>query len=471
MLKMRKRATVTGTLALALTLAACTTSTDTEGSSPPNTSATSSGGDSTSVVPWAASGEAPDSTVTVCFFSGPEFDTIQKHSEDFTALTGGKIKIEMVSIPVDQQLAVTLNQLRSSSVCDIVDGNSQQGPDLEPYLLPIDSMVADEALLNSSMYDLSDFPQGVLDVTSGDRGLMSLPFSADVQMIFYRTDLMDEWGITVPEPPAAWTWQEFEANLQIMQEKITENNLDMTPIAIPGARDATGAIYGLAAMWGAGGNPFDGDEPNFNDPKAVEGLSRWSGLLNTLELASPGSPTYQYNELLVALQQGNVPMITEWNAAVTTLNDPDESPITAGNLGFALLPYDESLPADTPRVFPTTHALAISASSENPEAAFSFAAWYTSPEIALEIAKERSSGARTSVLTNPEVLATNPALDTVAYSNALYHSLPKIASFGNLLNNVVGPNVNSVFTEQVTPEQGMADMQSAAEDLLKKSGN
>lgn len=458
---------VAGATVAATLLAACSS-----GSTGPKSTAIGpiTGTAASSVVPWAASGQAADTTVTVCFFSGPEFDTIQKHAPDFTALTGGKIKVKMVSIPIAQALPVTINQLSTSSECDLVDGASEHATDLNPYLLPLKSMMADPALLNSSVYNLGDFPKGVLDVASSSNGLMSLPFSADVQMIFYRTDLMAQWGITVPKPPAAWTWQQFEAALQTMQTKITASGLAMSPIAITGSRDASASMFALTSMWAFGGNPFNGDKPNFTDPKAVEGLSHWSGLLNTLKLASPGAPTYAYNELLTALQQGKVPMIAEWNAAVTDLNDPTKSPITAGKLGFALLPYDESLPADTPRVFPTTHTLGINAKSAHPKEAFEFAAWYTSPEVALQIASERSSGARTSALTDPSVLAKNPALSTVAAAGALYHALPNIPSFGDLLNNVIAPSVNSLFTGQKTPDQTAADMQSGALALLQKAG-
>ena len=464
----RSFSALAGATAAAMLIAGCASGNTPSNQQPKITPIT--GAAAASVVPWAASGQAPASEVTVCFFSGPEFDTIQKHGIDFTALTGGKIKVRMISIPIAQALPVTINQLKTSSECDLVDGASEHATDLNPYLLPLKSMMADPALLNSSVYNLSDFPKGVLDVASSAKGLMSLPFSADVQMIFYRQDLMTKWGITVPKPPDAWTWQQFEAALQTMQTKIKADKLAMSPIAITGSRDASASMFSLTSMWAFGGNPFDGDKPNFTDAKAVEGLSHWSGLLNTLKLASPGSPTYAYNELLTALQQGKAPMIAEWNAAVTDLNDPVKSPLTAGKLGFALLPYDGSLPASTPRIFPSTHTLGISAKSAYPREAFEFAAWYTSPAVALILASERSSGARTSALTDPATLAKNPALGTVAASGALYHSLPNIPSFGDLLNNVIAPSVNSLFTGQKTPAQAAADMQSGAEALLKKAG-
>lgn len=423
-----------------------------------------------SVVPWAASGKAPQTTVTVCFFSGPEYDTIAKHAPDFTALSGGKIKVNMVSIPINQALPVTINQLRTSSKCDLVDGASEHGTDLNPYILPLDSMISDPGLLNKAVYKLDDFPAAVQTVSSDKDGLVSLPFSADCQMIFYRKDLFDRWGINVPQAPAAWTWQQFEAALQTIQSKIKSENLKMSPVAITGSRDASAAMFSLTSMWSFGGDPFKSDAPNFTDAKAVEGFSHWSGLLTNLKVASPGSPTYAYNELLTSLQQGKVPMIFEWNAAATDLNDPAKSPLTAGKLGYALLPYDASLPATTARVFPTTHSLAINAKSKNPRESFEFAAWYTSPEVARQIAAERSSGARTSVLTDPQLLTSKPSLANVAASDALYHALPDLPSFGDLLTNVIAPAVNAAFSGQTSAEQANQQMQKGAESLLQKAG-
>ena len=138
---------VAGATVAAMLIAGCGSSSKPAADS--NTIGPITGSAASSVVPWAASGQAADTTVTVCFFSGPEFDTIQKHAPDFTALTGGKIKVKMVSIPIAQALPVTINQLSTSSDCDLVDGASEHATDLNPYLLPLTSMMADPALLKA----------------------------------------------------------------------------------------------------------------------------------------------------------------------------------------------------------------------------------------------------------------------------------------------------------------------------------
>jgi ABC-type glycerol-3-phosphate transport system substrate-binding protein len=430
------------------------------------------GAAASSVVPWAASGQAPDSTVTVCYFSGPEFDAIQHYSTEFTQLTGGKIKIKMVSIPINQALPATINQIRTSSTCDLVDAGGQQAADINPYLVPLKSMMDDPGLFNTSVYNLNDFPQGVQAVASQPgKGLMSFTFGADVQMLYYRKDLLDKWGIKVPVAPQAWTWDEMESALRTIQSKIQQEKLAMSPISISGTQDAGAAMFSLGAMWGFGADPFKGDKPTFTDPKALDGLTHWTGLLTQLKVASPGSPTYAYNELLAALQQGKTAMAVEWNAAAATLDDPKLSPKSAGKLGYALLPYATGMPANTPRVFPTTHTLGISANSKVQREAFEFAAWYTSPDVAKRMVSEgRGSSGRVSALTDPAVVAKQRALGNVGESVKLYHVIPNIPSFGDLLLNVMGPAVNGAFTGQASPQQALQNMQSGSENLLKKAG-
>lgn len=431
-----------------------------------------SAGSASAVVPMAASGHAADATVTVCQFAGPEYDAIQHFGTQFTTMTGGKIKIKMVSITINQNLPVTINQIRTSSTCDLVDAGAQQAADLNPYLVPLSTFMNDSTLFNAKAYNLDDFPKAVQTVSSDAKnGLMSLTYGSDVQMLYYRKDLMAKWGITVPQPPAAWTWEQLEAALQTVQTKIKAANMQMSPIAISGTQDAASAMFATTAMWSLGGSPFNGNDPNFTDPKAIEGLSHWNGLLNTLKVANPGSPTYAYNELLTSLQQGKTAMAVEWNAAASTLADPKKSPISAGKLGYALLPYAQGLPATTARIFPTTHSLGISAKSQNQKAAFEFAAWYTSPEIAKAmVSSGMGSSGRFSVLTDPAIVAKQPVLAAVGASVQLYHALPAVTSFGDLLLNVMAPQVNAMFTGQKTAAQAAADMQSGAQNLVQKAG-
>ena len=52
-----------------------------------------------SVAPWAASGQIPKTTLTVCVFSGPTLDTLRRLSPQFTASTHGTVNVRFVEVP------------------------------------------------------------------------------------------------------------------------------------------------------------------------------------------------------------------------------------------------------------------------------------------------------------------------------------------------------------------------------------
>jgi multiple sugar transport system substrate-binding protein len=426
------------------------------------------------VAPWAASGKAPKTTITVCFFGGPELATMRELGTQFLPYTKNKISLNYVEFPSAQFLEGTLTQLRSkSSKCDLVDDSSSTRSLVEPYLEPLEPFMKQPGLFNAEAYDLNDFPKSILDLakTTG-KGLMSLPLATDAQLLYYRKDLMKKWGIDVPVPPKAWTWDQLYDAVRTIQSKLkAEGNTKMWPIAISGIKTLEGGIFSLLGMWSTGGDPFASKDPNFRDPKVLAGLKRWTGLSTDLKATSPGTPNYAYSELLTALQQEKTAMAVEWNAAAGTLEDPKQAPKTAGKLGYALFPYEASAGADQPRIFPTTHTLGINKASKHKKEAFSFAVWYTSKEMARKYVGDSSgSSGRNSVLTDPEIVKKRPELSTLGYSLQISHGLPNLPSLADLLGNVVSPQVNAVFVGSKSAEDAIAGMQTGSENMLKKSG-
>ena len=95
------------------------------------------------VAPWAASGRAPNSTVTICMFAGPELESVRKLSPQFTDFTQGKIEVKFVAIPTQSSNQGTLQQLRSKSRDAIAGGLGRNRPPLDSR--PIDVKTIDNA--------------------------------------------------------------------------------------------------------------------------------------------------------------------------------------------------------------------------------------------------------------------------------------------------------------------------------------
>ena len=440
------------------------------------TSTSITGAAAASVTPWAASGSAPDTTLTICLFAGPELESLRKLSPQFTTLSQGKIKFNFVPIPTSSSNQGTLTQLRSgSSACDLVDQSSTNAGLINQYLEPLDPYMKQPNLLNAAAYDSKDFPAGLLALSSTGDGLVSLPYGSDTPLLMYRADLMQKWGVTVPAPPAAWSWDQLYSAVKDIQAKIKAGQAYGTqyPIAIGGASSVSGAIFALQAMWSTGGDPLkaDGSGTDFTSAAVVDGLSRSVGLTSTLKATSPGTPTYDYAELQTSLEQGRTPMAIEWNAAAADLDNAKTSPKTAGKMAYGMLPYAGPLGAKQPRSFLSTHALAINKASKNKDAAFEFVAWYTSKDVARQyVASGADSSGRSSLLGDPSFAKTQPQLVALNDSLALAHALPSGPYLPDLLTGVIGPNSNAAYAGSAPPTQAAAAMQTAAEALLKKAG-
>lgn len=426
------------------------------------------------VAPWAASGKAPQTTITICMFAGPELESVRKLSPQFTKFTQGKIDVKFVAIPTNQSNQGTLQQLKSkSSTCDIVDQSTTNAGLINQYLEPLEPYMKQASLFNPKAYDLEDFPAGLRGLASSKDGLISLPYGSDTPLLMYRKDLMKKWGIRVPVPPQAWTWDQLYAAVRAMQTKLKAGapGDPKYPIAVGGASSVSGAIFALQAMWSMGGDPLsaDGKKTNFLDPKVTAGLGKSVGLSSQLKATSPGTASYDYAELQTALLQGRVAMAIEWNAAASDLDNPAKSPKTAGRMAYGMLPYEGD--PKTPRMFLSTHTLAVNQSSKNKNAAFSYVVWYTSKKIARQyVASGAGSSGRSSLLTDPSFAKSQPQLMALNYSLALAHPLPSGPYLPSILTDVIGPNSNAAFAGTLPTDQAVQKMQTAAEELIKKAG-
>lgn len=426
------------------------------------------------VAPWAAAGKSPKTAITICMFAGPELESVRKLSPQFTKFTQNTIDVKFVAIPTQQSNQGTLQQLKSkASTCDIVDQSTTNAGIINQYLEPLEPYMKQASLFNAQAYDLEDFPAGLRELASSKDGLISLPYGSDTPLLMYRKDLMQQWGIKVPTPPEAWTWEQLYTAVRTISTELKKGKTGdpKYPIAVGGASSVSGAIFALQAMWSTGGDPLsaDGKTTNFTDPKVADGLGRSVGLTTELKATSPGTASYDYAELQTALLQGRVPMAIEWNAAASDLDNPAKSPKTAGKMAYGMLPYEGD--PKTPRSFLSTHTLAINKSSKNKNAAFSYVVWYTSKEVARQyVTSGAGSSGRTSLLTDASFAKSQPQLLALNYSLALAHPLPSGPYLPSILTDVIGPNSNAAFAGTITAEQAVKKMQTAAEELIKKAG-
>lgn len=246
-------------------------------------------------------------------------------ANEWAAQTG--VRVEFVAAPNDtnERLTQYLNLLGAKS--DTVD------------LYMTDVIWA--GVLGEHLADLSDafaderdahFP-AVLRNNTHDGRLVLAPYYTDAPMLYYRSDLLEKYGIA--KPPA--TWEELEAQASTIMD---------------GERAA-----GNAAFWGYvfQGRAYEGFTCNLLEWQASEGdgaivaedrkatvagaglakridaAKRWLGTI-----APPGAANYAEEEARGVWHSGNAAFMRNWPYAYGT-SAADDSPVR-GKFGVAPLP-------------------------------------------------------------------------------------------------------------------------------------
>uniref|UniRef100_A0A7C1FEY7 Extracellular solute-binding protein n=1 Tax=Caldilinea aerophila TaxID=133453 RepID=A0A7C1FEY7_9CHLR len=149
----------------------------------------------------AAPGEQPAAEVTidVLTFTGPQIaEPLQRRGAEFTERTG--IKVNVTVVPFSDLYQKILTDLATgTNAFDVYVFAPQWMVDyVEPgYLEPLTDRVAGNAELQWD--DIAPFFR---DFSASYKGeIYTIPLDGDFQMVYYRTDVLDELGM---EPPQTW---------------------------------------------------------------------------------------------------------------------------------------------------------------------------------------------------------------------------------------------------------------------------
>jgi ABC-type glycerol-3-phosphate transport system substrate-binding protein len=428
------------------------------------------------VSPLAASGGLEETDLHVFLFSGPENDAHKRLAPQFTEYTQGKVKVtvEDGGRDVDYTTKRLAALQAESDSYDVIHSDAQDFLQLGPagFFAPLDPFMADTNLFDAAAYNIDDFPASLLDLFKYDSSQRLLPQEASTLMFFYRTDLLEKYGIE-PPPVTGWSFDEMRTNALAIQEQINSEGLADTYALVLGAKPQFhSAINVVQPAWAMAAEFFDADfNPNFTSEQMTNATTFMTNLLFVDKVMSPGVVGYEYPEVLTAFQQGKAVMALEWNAAAPTILNLTDSPTTATTTGFAAYPYDATATNTQQRVFPSVHAIGVSQFSKKQQAAFAYVAWFTSQEIARDyVVNGGGSSGRGSLLTDPAVLADAPYYAAVLEGFKVYHPFPSLTQWPYMWGNILGVNLNSVWTQQMSVEDGLNQIQQEATDYLKDQG-
>jgi polyol transport system substrate-binding protein len=326
-------------------------------------------------------------------------------------------------------------------------------------------------------YDIQDVLKPIRDGLSADGKLYALPFYGESSFTFYRKDLFQKAGLTMPEKP---TYDDVAKFAQATS-------------------DQKAGVYGICLRgkpgWGEnmayldtlvntfGGRWFDEKwKPELTSPEWKKAIAFYIDLMK--KYGPPGASSNGHNENRALFATGKCAMWIDATVAAGYLANPKESKVAA-NVAFAPAPI-QATPNGAQWLW--SWALGIPASSKHPKEAKTFIQWATSKEYVQLVAKSEGwpavpPGTRQSTYDQPEykkaapfaeltlkaILAadpTHPTAKPVPYTGVQYVAIPEFQSLGTQ----VGQSIAAALVGKVSVDQALTTAQSTAERTMRRAG-
>jgi len=339
-----------------------------------------------------------------------------------------------------------------------------QSPELDVFMIDVawPGLIAEHLLDVSEYLDeeaLSRFYPALIEAYTIGGRLVALPWFAGSGMLYYRTDLLEKYGLEVPQ-----TWDELAAAAKTIQEgERAAGNKDFWGFVFQGKAYEGLTCDALEWQVSYGGGRILSPEGviEVNDPATIEifdKIASWVG-----DFVPPDVVNYQEEDARAVWQAGNAAFMRNWGYAYT-LGQAEDSVIKDK---FSVAP----LPGKEPGMSAATlggWGLAVSKYSANPEAAVAFANWMTDYDALKLFHLARGEA---------------PVLPALYEDPDLLEVLPYLAYTGDVLNfatarpgGVAGTQygrvselyytaVNNVLSGKTDAATAMAELELALADL------
>lgn len=361
------------------------------------------------------------------------------------------IDVEWSALPRDQLVvrATTLGLARSDSI-DVYSTHYSTIPEFYEFLQPLQSYFSSE--------DLADFSSASMDFGYINGDLYQIPRLIDARMLFYRTDMFQEAGLTPPT-----NWQEL---LEVSQALNNPND---------GVYGFIGVGKGNAVMrhfsdflWQAGGDFLDEDmHPTFNGPAGVEALQFLVDMIYKYEVVPPGSVSFGWTEARTMFAQGGGAMLYDWPSAPPLLDDPERSQIV-GEYAFAPVPGFRTNISTA-----VAHGFGVNRFSSQKELAADFIGCMTAPEQQyVEYSLRGTFPARNSVVERIINEATDierarlVALQGVADTGKSWPAIPEMSE----IERTIYDELERALIRTKSPQQALDDAAKQVEAILSEAG-
>ena len=337
------------------------------------------------------------------------------------------------------------------------------------WLVPMDNLPA--------AYDVNDLLKPVRDGLTFNGKLYGLPFYAESAMTYYRKDLFDKAGLTMPAKP---TYEQVRG----FADKLTDKANQVYGMCLRGKPGwGENMAFVTTLVDAMGGRWFDEKwQPTLDTPAWHQALEYYDGILKAD--GPPGAASNGFNENLALFAGGHCGMWIDATVAGGMLYDTKQSQV-ADKVAFAPMPTGSYTGGPT---WLWSWNLAVPASSKQKDAARDFIEWATSKPYLELVAKTNGwvsvpPGTRQSTYDNAEYKKVAPFAGFVLsaineanpngqtkekrpYTGAQFVAIPEFQGIGTQ----VGQQVAATLSGNTSVDAALKNAQTATERTMKQAG-
>ncbi len=370
------------------------------------------------------------------------------------------IKVQIVRQPSDtdlrrQNLVVALRAGKSDPDVMLMDVAWLAQFAASGWLEPLDANMPPHCA------DKKDFFSRVINLadTSNHR-LVALPIFVDGGLLYYRKDLLAQYGI--PGPPK--TWDELLTDARLVQEKERDANPDFYGFVWQGAQ-YEGLICNFLEFAGSGGGfVFDHGKPSLDNPTNVESLQFMRDLIHRYKVSPPNTYTEMHEEETRSyFQQGNALFERNW-AYAWALHQKPSSPVR-GKIGLAPMPAHRG--ASSISTLGGWH-IGLSAQSDDKEDARQLICFLTSASVQKDMALYLGwNPGNVTVYQGKKVLAKAPQLKQL---RAIFtHATPRpLLPYYSQLSVILQKHLSDALAGNTSTEQALRQADSEMLPITKR---
>jgi sorbitol/mannitol transport system substrate-binding protein len=316
-------------------------------------------------------------------------------------------------------------------------------------------------------YDASDLLPSISKALSYKGDLYAAPFYGESSMLFYRKDMFQAAGLTMPAHP---TWAQVASFAAKLNSPGKTAGICLRGLA--GWGDNMAALDTVV-------NTFGGEWYNMNwqaqltSPAFENATNFYVNLIR--KDGEPGASNDSFNQLLTLYGQGKCAMWYDATVAATSITG--SFPSVAAQTGYAFAPTDLTKSSG----WLWSWSLGIPQGASNSGAAWKFVSWATSKQYDSLVASKYGwaavpPGTRTSLYSNPAYLSAakafapitiasidstdpdHPTVNPVPYVGIQYVDIPQFESLGV----TVGQQIAGAIAGTESVSQALQASQSAA---------